>query len=189
MNQISDEPASGLEPSFTETQGQYLAFICAYTRVIGRPPAEADMRRHFKVTAPSVHQRVTRKQMMSGWSGCGPMVGCRNHPADTPDSFPGIWLWILLRFSKNARRFLRTVYGIFLCSHVFRSSWRVWARACSMATLSKLPHNAGINSTDRFMSACGLRSRICLYFPNRDLMTSLLTMRGKSGWPFAASCF
>jgi Mn-dependent DtxR family transcriptional regulator len=35
-----------------------LAFIYAYTRVNGRPPAEADMRRHFKVTAPSAHQMV-----------------------------------------------------------------------------------------------------------------------------------
>ena len=58
MNQISDEPAPGTEPPFTTTQGQYLAFIHAYTCVIGRPPAEADMRRHFKVTAPSVHQMV-----------------------------------------------------------------------------------------------------------------------------------
>ena len=45
-------------PSFTERQGQYLAFIEAYTRVNGRPPAEADLRRHFGVSAPSVHQRV-----------------------------------------------------------------------------------------------------------------------------------
>ena len=39
-------------------QGQYLAFIYAYTRVLARPPAEADMQRHFKVTAPTVHQMV-----------------------------------------------------------------------------------------------------------------------------------
>jgi SOS-response transcriptional repressor LexA len=45
-------------PSFTERQGQYLAFIDAYTRVNGRPPAEADLRRHFGVSAPSVHQMV-----------------------------------------------------------------------------------------------------------------------------------
>ncbi len=45
-------------PRFTATQGQYLAFIYAYTRVLGRPPAESDMQRHFKVTAPSVHQMV-----------------------------------------------------------------------------------------------------------------------------------
>ena len=43
---------------FTETQGQYLAFIYAYSRIFKRPPAEADMRRHFEVTAPTVHQMV-----------------------------------------------------------------------------------------------------------------------------------
>jgi DNA-binding MarR family transcriptional regulator len=46
------------EASFTDRQGQYLAFIDAYTRVHGRPPAEADMQRHFCVTPPSVHQMV-----------------------------------------------------------------------------------------------------------------------------------
>jgi Mn-dependent DtxR family transcriptional regulator len=45
-------------PSFTEKQGQYLAFIYAYSRVHGRPPAEADMQRKFEVTPPSVHQMV-----------------------------------------------------------------------------------------------------------------------------------
>ena len=42
-------------PSFTDKQGQYLAFIDAYTRVNGRPPAESDMQRHFGVSPPSVH--------------------------------------------------------------------------------------------------------------------------------------
>ena len=45
-------------PSFTAKQGQYLAFIDAYTRVMGRPPAEADLQRHFRVSPPSVHQMV-----------------------------------------------------------------------------------------------------------------------------------
>lgn len=58
MNQIFGETAAASAPNFTATQGQYLAFIYAYTRVLGRPPAEADMQRHFKVTAPSVHQMV-----------------------------------------------------------------------------------------------------------------------------------
>jgi len=34
-------------PRFTPKQGQYLAFIYAYTRVLARPPAEADLQRHF----------------------------------------------------------------------------------------------------------------------------------------------
>ena len=45
-------------PTFTPKHGQYLAFIYAYTQVLGRPPAEADMQRHFRVTPPSVHQTV-----------------------------------------------------------------------------------------------------------------------------------
>ena len=44
--------------NFTERQSQYLAFIDAYTRVHGRPPAETDMQRHFRVSPPSVHQMV-----------------------------------------------------------------------------------------------------------------------------------
>ena len=43
---------------FTETQGQYLAFIHAYTLINGRPPAEADIQRFFDVTPPSVHNMV-----------------------------------------------------------------------------------------------------------------------------------
>ena len=43
---------------FTELQGQYLAFIHAYTLVNGRAPAEADMQRFFGVTPPSVHNMV-----------------------------------------------------------------------------------------------------------------------------------
>lgn len=46
------------KPAFTDQQGQYLAFIHAYTLVMGRPPAEADMQRFFAVTPPSVHQMV-----------------------------------------------------------------------------------------------------------------------------------
>ena len=49
---------SSLGTSFTDKQGPYLAFLDAYTRVNGRPPAEADMQRHFRVSPPSVHQMV-----------------------------------------------------------------------------------------------------------------------------------
>ena len=45
-------------PSFTPKQGQYLAFIDAYTRVHLRAPAEADIQRRFGVTPPSVHQMI-----------------------------------------------------------------------------------------------------------------------------------
>ena len=43
---------------FTEKQGQYLAFIYAYTRVQGRSPAEADLQRFFGVSPPTVHQMI-----------------------------------------------------------------------------------------------------------------------------------
>lgn len=43
---------------FTELQGQYLAFIHAYSKIHGRPPAEADLQRYFQVTPPSVHRMV-----------------------------------------------------------------------------------------------------------------------------------
>jgi len=47
---------------FTETQGQYLAFIHAYALVNGRPPAEADIQRFFAVTPPSVHNMIKELQ-------------------------------------------------------------------------------------------------------------------------------
>jgi Mn-dependent DtxR family transcriptional regulator len=58
MNRIDSvcHPCAG--PSFTDRQGQYLAFIYAYTRVNGRPPAEADLQRYFRVSPPTVHQMV-----------------------------------------------------------------------------------------------------------------------------------
>jgi hypothetical protein len=48
-NPMSDDS----RPGFTARQGQYLAFIHAYTLVNGRPPAEADMQRFFRVSGPS----------------------------------------------------------------------------------------------------------------------------------------
>ena len=54
MNPTADDS----RPAFTPRQGQYLAFIHAYTLVNGRPPAEADMMRFFRVTPPTVHQMV-----------------------------------------------------------------------------------------------------------------------------------
>jgi SOS-response transcriptional repressor LexA len=45
-------------PTFTEKQGQYLAFIHSYVQLHGRAPAEADMERFFRVSPPSVHRMV-----------------------------------------------------------------------------------------------------------------------------------
>ena len=50
--------AADSRPVFTPRQGQYLAFIYAYTLVNGRPPAQADIQRFFRLTPPSVHQML-----------------------------------------------------------------------------------------------------------------------------------
>ncbi|HEY1162275.1 MAG TPA: helix-turn-helix domain-containing protein [Candidatus Dormibacteraeota bacterium] len=58
MNQKSGAVRSPSAQAFTEKQGQYLAFIYTYSRMFRRPPAEADMQRHFQVTPPTVHQMI-----------------------------------------------------------------------------------------------------------------------------------
>ena len=58
MNQKSGAVRHLSVRGFTEKQGQYLAFIYTYAHMFRRPPAEADMQRHFQVSAPSVHQMI-----------------------------------------------------------------------------------------------------------------------------------
>ena len=63
LETVDQEPRAVSIPSsptaaFTERQGQHLAFIHAYTKVNGRPPAQADLQRFFAVTAPSVHHMI-----------------------------------------------------------------------------------------------------------------------------------
>ena len=47
-----------MKPDYTPRQGQYLAFIYHYTKVNGRPPAQADMQQYFRVSPPTVHQLI-----------------------------------------------------------------------------------------------------------------------------------
>ncbi len=42
----------------TDLQGQYLAFIYAYSKIHRMAPAEADLQRFFAVSPPSVHRMV-----------------------------------------------------------------------------------------------------------------------------------
>lgn len=51
--------------SYTEKQGQFLAFIYYYTKVNGYAPAEQDMQRYFKVSAPSIHRMVVELEKKS----------------------------------------------------------------------------------------------------------------------------
>jgi DNA-binding MarR family transcriptional regulator len=57
MNQLLDGRSTDAL-RFTDKQGQYLAFIWAYSQINGRAPAERDLQRYFGVTPPSVHQML-----------------------------------------------------------------------------------------------------------------------------------
>ena len=48
-----------MKEKYTYKQGQYLAFIYYYTKIHGVAPAEADIQRYFKVTAPATHLMIT----------------------------------------------------------------------------------------------------------------------------------
>ena len=49
-----------MKQDYTQKQGQYLAFISYYGKINGRPPAETDLQRYFKVTPSTVHQMILR---------------------------------------------------------------------------------------------------------------------------------
>ncbi len=53
MNRVGESPSK-----FTPKQGQYLAFIDAYTLLNRRPPAQADIQSFFRVTPPTVYQML-----------------------------------------------------------------------------------------------------------------------------------
>lgn len=55
---MTSESVMRRRPKLTDLQGQYLAFIQAYTTLHGLAPAEADMQRFFRVTPPTVHRMV-----------------------------------------------------------------------------------------------------------------------------------
>jgi DNA-binding MarR family transcriptional regulator len=55
---MSDESHQNSGVNFTDKQGQYLAFIHAYTCINLKAPAESDLLRHFRVTPPTVHQMI-----------------------------------------------------------------------------------------------------------------------------------
>jgi len=79
-------------PSFTARQGQYLAFIHAYTLVIGHPPAEADIQRFFRVSGPAVHQMVLgleKAGLISRQPRVPRSIQLLVDRADLPDLLPG----------------------------------------------------------------------------------------------------
>ncbi len=53
-----DQQQNFMGPTYTERQGQFLAYIHQYSIVNGYAPAEVDMQRFFQITPPSVHSMV-----------------------------------------------------------------------------------------------------------------------------------
>src|SRR3954451_23414799 len=87
MNRAGESP-----PEFTPTQGQYLAFIHAYTLVNGRPPAQADMQRFFRVTPPTVHQMLLTLEkagLISRRPGVARSIAVLVNRTDLPTLDPG----------------------------------------------------------------------------------------------------
>lgn len=88
MNPIDDDS----RPAFTPLQGQYLAFIHAYTTVNGRPPAEAEMMRFFQVTPPTVHRMVVtleHARLISRQPGKARSIAVQIHKEELPRLKPG----------------------------------------------------------------------------------------------------
>lgn len=77
-------------PAFTELQGQYLAFIYAYSKINRRPPAEADMQRYFEVTPPSVH-RMVKELESKGWIRRRPRTPRSIEVLIDPAALPVLW--------------------------------------------------------------------------------------------------
>ena len=47
-----------MKKTYTDKQGQYLAFIHYYSKIHGCSPSEAEMQQYFLVSPPAVHQMV-----------------------------------------------------------------------------------------------------------------------------------
>ena len=60
--EVAIEPAPPLDPAsppkFTVKQGQYLAYLSAYTKIHRRPPSESDLQDYFRVSPPAVHGMI-----------------------------------------------------------------------------------------------------------------------------------
>jgi DNA-binding MarR family transcriptional regulator len=83
-----NQAAADSRPRFTAKQGQYLAFIHAYRRLLGRSPAEADMQRFFLVTPPSVHQMVLSLEkagLITRQTGIARSIVLAVDPTDLPE--------------------------------------------------------------------------------------------------------
>src|ERR1041385_2466957 len=73
---------------YTPRQGQFLAFIHAYTRLHKQPPSEMEMATYFGVSPPSVHQMVVTLQnrgLIQRLPGQARSIRLMVPPRDLPD--------------------------------------------------------------------------------------------------------
>ena len=83
---------AGVSPpakTFTPKQGQYLAFIYAYTRLHRRPPAEADMQLYFRLSPPSAYQMILTLER-AGFIRRQPRVARGSQMLLDPESLPAL---------------------------------------------------------------------------------------------------
>ena len=80
MNGVNvDHQQTFMNPTYTERQGQFLAYIHQYSIVNGCAPAEADMQRFFQITPPSVHSMVLTLET-AGLDSARAWTGAQHHP-------------------------------------------------------------------------------------------------------------
>ena len=99
MNRKSGAARNPSAQSFTEKQGQYLAFIYTYAHMFRRPPAETDMQRHFQVSPPSVHQMIVTLER-NGFIRRQPGVPRSIEILLPPETLP-ILEWLGIKTSKS----------------------------------------------------------------------------------------
>jgi hypothetical protein len=87
---------------FTEKQGHYLAFIYTYSHMFGRPPAETDLQRHFRVSPPSVHQMIVTLER-NGLIRRQPGIPRSIELIVPPENLP-ILNWLGIKPSKSLRQ-------------------------------------------------------------------------------------
>ncbi|HEY3242800.1 MAG TPA: helix-turn-helix domain-containing protein [Phycisphaerae bacterium] len=74
--------------TWTERQGQVLAFIHLYTKLNRQPPAEADVARYFEITPPAAHQMILtleRKGLIERRPGTPRSIALTVDPEDLPN--------------------------------------------------------------------------------------------------------
>jgi hypothetical protein len=102
-----NQHAPDSRPRLTAKPGQYLAFIHAYRRLLGRSPAEADMQRFLQVASPSVHQMVLSLEkagLIIRQPGIARSITLAIGPADLPE--------LVSRYDHQSKSLCRAARGL-----------------------------------------------------------------------------